>query len=203
MRNLPESQISLWTTNSFPVVTQATYLALLTHPARFEQNHFFALSLSYLPGVNWNRLPRKYHVLAPNSTLKLFTVMTTLSLCQSHLYLLISCCYLQNSQNLCISQCFIDVKWHNGHGNFFKEKHLIRTCLQFQRLSPQLSWWEALQHEGRHGTGGVSESSTPRSTRQQEETLGLAWTFETAKSMLASDIIPPTRPHPLQQCHTS
>jgi hypothetical protein len=51
------------------------------------------------------------------------------------------------------------VKRHYNQGNAHKGKHLIRAGLQVQRVSP-LSWQEAWQHPGRHGTGGAKRSAS-------------------------------------------
>lgn len=39
--------------------------------------------------------------------------------------------------------------------------HEIVACLQFQRFSLLLLWWEAWWEVGRHGTGEIAEGSTP------------------------------------------
>jgi hypothetical protein len=52
----------------------------------------------------------------------------------------------------------IAVKRHHNQGNSYKGKHLTGAGLQVLRFSP-LSWREAWQHPGRHGTRGA-ESST-------------------------------------------
>jgi hypothetical protein len=49
---------------------------------------------------------------------------------------------------------------HHDQGNSYKGKHLIGAGLQFQRFSPLLSWWEARQRAGKHGSGEKAESST-------------------------------------------
>ena len=43
------------------------------------------------------------------------------------------------------------MKRHHDHSKSFKGKHLMRDVLSFQRFSP-LSWQEAWQCAGRHGT---------------------------------------------------
>lgn len=45
---------------------------------------------------------------------------------------------------------FIAVKKHHDHGDYYKEKCLIRTSLPFQRFSPLSSLWEVWQQAGRH-----------------------------------------------------
>jgi hypothetical protein len=45
-------------------------------------------------------------------------------------------------------------------GNSYKEKHLIGSGLQFQRLSSISSWWKAWQCPDRCGAGEGTESSS-------------------------------------------
>jgi hypothetical protein len=49
-------------------------------------------------------------------------------------------------------------------GNSYKGKRLIGAGLQFQRLNPLLSWWEAWQRVGRQSVGEEAESFTSPST---------------------------------------
>ena len=55
---------------------------------------------------------------------------------------------------------FFAVKRHYAHSMSYKEQHLIGAGLQFQRLGPLLSWWQAWECPGRHGAGEGAESST-------------------------------------------
>ena len=106
-------------------------------------------------------------------------------------------------QGYCLSHHPIDVKRHHDYGNSYKGKHLIEAGLQFQRVSPLLSWQESWQHMGRHGAGQIAESSTSEFVdSRNKETLEQAWTFETLKPT-PSDILPLTRAYVLQQGHTS
>jgi hypothetical protein len=43
---------------------------------------------------------------------------------------------------------FIAVKRHCDQSNSYKGKHLMGSCLQFQRFSPSSSWQEAWQCSG-------------------------------------------------------
>jgi hypothetical protein len=49
-----------------------------------------------------------------------------------------------------VSYGFIAVKRHCDHGKFYEGKHLIGAGIYFQRFTPLSSWWEAMQHVGRH-----------------------------------------------------
>jgi hypothetical protein len=40
----------------------------------------------------------------------------------------------QKTYRYSLSWCSIAVKRHHGHGNFYKRKHLIGACLQFQSI---------------------------------------------------------------------
>jgi hypothetical protein len=50
----------------------------------------------------------------------------------------------------------------------------------------------------KNGAGEVAESSlsTCKGSRRKKQTLSLTWTLETSKPS-SSEILPPTRPHPL------
>ena len=78
-----------------------------------------------------------------------------------------------------LSQCSIAVKKHHDKGNSCKRKPL-RTCLQFQRLSPLLSWKEAWQHTGRNGEKGTKSNILISWLREREkrERWSLAWAFQ-------------------------
>lgn len=54
----------------------------------------------------------------------------------------------------CLGQCSVAVTRHYGHGSSYKIKHLIETCLQFQRFSPLSSWQGMWWHSGRFGSCG-------------------------------------------------
>lgn len=51
------------------------------------------------------------------------------------------------------SQCSTSVKGHHDKSDSYKGKHLVGAGLQFYRFSPLLSWWEAQQRAGGHGSG--------------------------------------------------
>jgi hypothetical protein len=55
----------------------------------------------------------------------------------------------------CLSQWSTAVKRHHGHRSSWlkKKNHSVGTCLQFQRLSPLLSWQETWQNVGKHDAG--------------------------------------------------
>jgi hypothetical protein len=57
-----------------------------------------------------------------------------------------------------ISQGFTIVNRHCDQGKSYKGQHLIGAGLQVQRFSQLSSWWEVLQHLGRHGVGGTESS---------------------------------------------
>jgi hypothetical protein len=91
------------------------------------------------------------------------------------------------------------------HNDSYKRKDPTGAGLPFQRFSLLLPGWEALGHTGRHGTGEVTESSTPGATgNRNRKTVGLVWDIETSKPT-HNDKLPLTGPHPpilLKQCHS-
>jgi hypothetical protein len=52
------------------------------------------------------------------------------------------------------------VERHQDHRNSYKRKHLIATCLQFQKFSLLSAW----QDRGRHGAEEGAKGSTAEST---------------------------------------
>jgi hypothetical protein len=92
-------------------------------------------------------------------------------------------------------------QYHREGNSYYKSKYFIGAVLGFQRFSSLSSW----QHASRHGIGGA-ERSISSSEGSQEETG-----FHTGQSLSIGDLracpyiakLPPTRPHLLQQGHTS
>lgn len=58
----------------------------------------------------------------------------------------------------CLNRCSIAMKRHDDHGNSYKNKE-ITWDLEFQRVSPLLSWRETWRPAGIHGAGEVAERS--------------------------------------------
>lgn len=73
-----------------------------------------------------------------------------------------------------------------------KGKHLIGDGLEFQRLSPLLSWQEAWQQAGRHGAGEEAENSISGAEGNRQRDGLSFWDFK----------VHPIVIHFLQQRHT-
>jgi hypothetical protein len=99
----------------------------------------------------------------------------------------------------CLSQGFIAVNRHHDLGNSYKGEHLVGAVLQGQRFSPLSLQHEAWWHAGRQGAGENWEFYVWISKQQERSWLE----HLRPQSPLSCGILLPTKPHLLQQCHTS
>ena len=94
---------------------------------------------------------------------------------------------------VCLSLSFISMQRHHDQGTSYTGKHLIVTDLKLQRFSSLLSWLEAWQFADmvicRH--------------QETEYHTGYSLSIYDIKAYLQSDTLPSSRPHLLQQGHTS
>lgn len=103
---------------------------------------------------------------------------------------------------------FMTAHYSRGHcqgrmplpGNSYKRKHLIGTCLDFQRISPLSTWQKAWQHTGRY----YAESSTSAGSKNRNIGSGLIfWSPKSTsylKTYFLKKVIPTSaRPHLLSQ----
>ena len=81
---------------------------------------------------------------------------------------------------------FLAAKRHQDHSISYKKKNFIGASMQFQRLSPLLSWREAWQCAGRHVSGEGAESSISTLIGSRKWTGLSFWDFE---AQSPSDII--------------
>jgi hypothetical protein len=87
-----------------------------------------------------------------------------------------------------VSWCVIALKTHHDQGNSYKGQHLIGAGLQIQYIISAGAW----QHLSRHGAAGAERSTFCLEDSQEEGLIAHPH----------SDILPPTKPHLLQQGHT-
>jgi hypothetical protein len=96
----------------------------------------------------------------------------------------------------------------------FWRKTFNQDWLTVQRFSLLSSWWEAWQHEGRHGAGERAESSTSESAGSRKRESHRAWLKQLKPQRFPSllplhhiphDTLPPIRPQlpivPLPMSH--
>lgn len=77
-----------------------------------------------------------------------------------------------------------------SNGKFYKGKHLVGACLQFQKFRPLSSWEEAWQQAGRHSAGEGAEFYI-QIHRQQGKRLWAWLEHLKPQSPTPSDVLPP------------
>lgn len=109
--------------------------------------------------------------------------------------------YKYNSiQGTCLSQCSIAMKRHYDWHNSYKRKHLVGTCLKFDRFNLLHLWQGSWGQAGRHRAGEVAESSKAVSPGSRKEShwacLGLLKTSNPVAYLFQRD------PNPLEECRS-
>jgi hypothetical protein len=105
--------------------------------------------------------------------------------CTHCIFVYVHVCLCMCVCSICPSRCSVAVERPRDHSNSYRRKHLTEACLQCQRFHPLPSRWGAWWHAGRPWSC-ERHILIPRQESRKERVPG------------SRDMLPPTRPHPLQ-----